>query len=72
MVVEAVAGVVIKREIYEAKDAAGSISMGLGNLAADLLAKVVQFSVLSYLHRFAIFHIGFAWSAWVLLFSATN
>jgi sterol desaturase/sphingolipid hydroxylase (fatty acid hydroxylase superfamily) len=58
----------MQREIYEVKDAAASVTMGLGNLAADLLAKVVQFSILTYLHRFAIFHIGFQWWAWVLLF----
>lgn len=68
MLVEAVAGTVIEREIYEVKDAAASITMGLGNLAADLLAKVVQFTVLTYLHRFAIFPIGFQWWAWMLLF----
>ena len=68
MVVEALAGAVMQREIYQVKDAAASITMGLGNLAADLLAKVVQFTVLSYLHRFAIFHIGFEWWAWLVLF----
>lgn len=68
MIIEAAAGTVIEREIYEVKDAAASVTMGLGNLAADLLAKVVQFSILTYLHRFAIFHIGFQWWAWVLLF----
>jgi len=68
MVAEALAGTVMQREIYEVKDAAASIAMGLGNLAADLLAKVVQFSVLTYLHRFAIFPIGFEWWAWALLF----
>jgi sterol desaturase/sphingolipid hydroxylase (fatty acid hydroxylase superfamily) len=68
MIVEAVAGTVIEREIYEVKDAAASVTMGLGNLAADLLAKAVQFSILTYLHRFAIFHIGFQWWAWMLLF----
>jgi len=68
MVVEALAGAAMQRDIYEVKDAAASITMGLGNLAADLLAKVVQFTVLSYLHRFAIFHIGFEWWAWLLLF----
>src|SRR5215472_6032187 len=46
MILEAVAGAVMQREIYEAKDAASSITMGLGNLASDLLAKVVEFSVL--------------------------
>jgi len=68
MIIEAVAGTVIEREIYEVKDAAASATMGLGNLAADLLAKVVQFSILTYLHRFRIFHIGFQWWAWMLLF----
>ena len=68
MIIEAVAGTVIEREIYEVKDAAASVTMGLGNLAADLAAKVVQFSILTYLHRFAIFHIGFQWWAWTLLF----
>jgi sterol desaturase/sphingolipid hydroxylase (fatty acid hydroxylase superfamily) len=68
MIIEAVAGTVIEREIYEVKDAAASVTMGLGNLAADLAAKVVQFSILTYLHRFAIFHIGFQWWAWMLLF----
>jgi sterol desaturase/sphingolipid hydroxylase (fatty acid hydroxylase superfamily) len=68
MIIEAAAATVMEREIYEVKDAAASVTMGLGNLAADLLAKVVQFSILTYLHRFAIFHIGFQWWAWVLLF----
>ena len=68
MVVEALAGAVMQREIYQVKDAAASITMGLGNLAADLLAKIMQFTVLTYLHRFAIFHIGLEWWAWLVLF----
>jgi len=68
MVLEAIAGSLLKREIYELKDAAASITMGLGSIAADLLGKAVQFSVLTWLARFAIFHIGYQWWAWVLLF----
>jgi len=68
MLVEAVAGTLVHREVYEVKDAAASITMGLGNLAADLLAKLLQFSILTYLYRFAIFHIGYQWWAWILLF----
>ena len=68
MTVEALAGAAMRREIYEVKDAAASITMGLGNLAADLLAKIMQFTVLTYLRRFAIFHIGLEWWAWLLLF----
>lgn len=68
MVIEAIAGTVMHRDVYELKDAAASITMGLGNLAADLLAKLLQFSILTYLYRFAIFPIGFQWWAWILLF----
>ena len=68
IVFEAVAASIMKREVYELKDAAASISMGLGSLAAELLAKVFQFSVLTWLHRFAIFPIGYQWWAWGLLF----
>src|SRR5258708_1335493 len=65
---EAIAGAIMKREIYELKDAAASISMGLGNVFVDLLAKALQYCLLTWLHRFAIFSIGFQWWAWVLLF----
>ena len=65
---EAVAGTVMRRDIYEIKDAAASVTMGLGNVFVDLLAKALQFTFLSWLHRFAIFSIGFQWWAWVLLF----
>ena len=65
---EAVAGAVMRRDIYEIKDAAASVTMGLGNVFVDLLAKALQFTFLSWLHRFAIFSIGFQWWAWVLLF----
>jgi len=34
----------------------------------DVLAKAVQFAILTWLHRFAIFPIGYQWWAWVLLF----
>lgn len=68
MLMEAVAGIFLQREIYAVKDAAASITMGLGSLAADLVAKILQFSILTYLYRLAIFHIGFQWWAWALLF----
>jgi len=67
IVLEAIAGAIMKREIYELKDAAASISMGLGSLVAELAAKLLQFAVLTWLHRFAIFHIGYQWWAWGLL-----
>src|SRR5215470_6545967 len=65
---EAIAGAVMQRDIYEFKDAAASITMGLGNVFVDLFAKAMLFAILAWLHRFAIFPIGFQWWAWVLLF----
>ena len=58
----------MRRDIYEFKDAAASITMGLGNVFIDMLAKVLLFTILIWLHRFAIFPIGYQWWAWVLLF----
>ncbi len=68
LVVEAVVVAWLRRDVYEVKDTAASITMGLGNLAVELLAKVIQFAALTYLHRFAIFSIGYQWWAWILLF----
>lgn len=69
---EAVADAVMRRDLYEIKDTAASLTMGVGNLLVNLLAKVLQFSIFSALHRFAIFHIGYQWWAWVLIFFADD
>jgi sterol desaturase/sphingolipid hydroxylase (fatty acid hydroxylase superfamily) len=68
MVLEALAAAVLHRDLYEFKDAAASLTMGIGNVLVDLFAKFIQFSVLTYLYRFAIFSIGYQWWAWLLLF----
>ena len=44
---EAIAGAVMKRDIYEFKDAAASITMGLGNVFIDLFAKALLFVILT-------------------------
>jgi sterol desaturase/sphingolipid hydroxylase (fatty acid hydroxylase superfamily) len=69
---EAIADAVIRRDLYEIKDTAASLTMGIGNLLTNLLAKAMQFSVFSLLHRFAIFHIGYQWWAWILVFFADD
>lgn len=69
---EAIADAVIRRDLYEIKDTAASLTMGIGNLLTNLLAKAIQFSVFSLLHRFAIFHIGYQWWAWILVFFADD
>jgi len=68
LLAEAVAGAIMRRDIYDFKDAAASVSMGIGSVIVDLAAKAIQFSVLTFLHRFALFSIGFQWWAWILLF----
>jgi len=69
---EAAADAVMRRDLYEIKDTAASLTMGVGNLLVNLLAKALQFSIFSALHRFAIFHSGYQWWAWALIFFADD
>ena len=39
MTIEAIADAVLRRDLYEIKDSAASITMGLGNVAVNLVAK---------------------------------
>jgi len=69
---EAAADAVMRRDLYEVKDTAASLTMGVGNLLVNLVAKALQFSIFTALHRFAIFHIGYQSWAWVLIFFADD
>ena len=51
MAVEAIAGAIMRRELYEIKDSAASITMGLGNVAVSLLTKTMQLALFSWLYR---------------------
>lgn len=72
LVLEAIADAVMRRDLYEIKDTAASLTMGVGNLFVNLLSKAVQFSVFSMLHRWAMFRIGYQWWAWLLVFFADD
>jgi len=72
MAVEAIVDTVMRRDLYEIKDTLASLTMGVGNLLTNLLAKAIQFSVFTLLHRFAMFHIGYQWWAWALVFFADD
>ena len=65
---EAIADAVMRRDLYEIRDTAASLTMGVGNLVINLFAKAVEFCVFSTLHRLAIFDIGYEWWAWALVF----
>ena len=68
MMAEAIADAVMRRDLYEVKDAAASIAMGLGNVAVNLVAKTMQFAIFSAIYRWRLFNLGTRWWAWGLLF----
>jgi sterol desaturase/sphingolipid hydroxylase (fatty acid hydroxylase superfamily) len=68
LVAEAIAGAILRRDLYEFKDAAASLTMGIGNVIVGLFSKAMVFALFTFLHKFAIFSIGYAWWAWVLGF----
>ena len=61
LIVELAFDTVMRRELYEIKDTAASIAMGIGNVLIGLGSKAMAFSLFSLVHRFAIFEIGHQW-----------
>lgn len=72
LVVEAIFGALTQRHLYEMKDTAASLTMGLGNVLVNLVFKALLFTVFTWLHRFALFQIGYQWWAWILAFFADD
>jgi len=70
MLAEASADAIMRRDLYEIKDAAASVTMGLGSVAVGLLTKVMQLAMFDFLYRFRMFTFGYQWWVWVLLFFA--
>src|ERR1700751_679827 len=68
MTIEAVADAVMRRDLYEVKDSAASITMGLGNVAVNLVAKTMQLAIFGLLYQFRLFNLGVQWWVWLLLF----
>ena len=72
MVVEAIFDAVMRRDLYEAKDTAASLTMGMGNVLVGLVSKAMVFALFTWAHQFAIFRIGYQWWAWILAFFADD
>lgn len=72
LVLEAVIDAVMRRDLYEIKDTAASLTMGTGNVILGLATKAMIFGVYTLVHRFAIFNIGYQWWAWVLIVFADD
>lgn len=68
LVVEAILSARMKRDNYELRDTATSLTMGIGNVLVALVAKAMVFAIFAFVHQFAVFNIGHQWWAWVLLF----
>jgi len=62
-----------QRELYNVKDAATSITLGLGNLITGIFTKGIIFLVYAWLFKYRLFTIPFtAWWGWVLCFFADD
>ncbi|HKW76385.1 MAG TPA: sterol desaturase family protein [Terriglobales bacterium] len=72
VILETVADAVMRRDLYELKDTAASLTMGVGNVLIGLLAKSIVFAIFTLVHKFAIFSIGYQWWAWLLVFFADD
>lgn len=72
LVVEAIVDAVMRRDLYEFRDTAASLSMGTGSVIIGLASKAMVFGIFTLVHRFAIFNIGYQWWAWVLIVFADD
>ena len=59
-------------QLYKTKDSLANTAMLLGAGVTGLAAKVAAFFVFSFIHRFAIFDIGYHWWAWLILVFADD
>ncbi|HSM88038.1 MAG TPA: sterol desaturase family protein [Candidatus Limnocylindrales bacterium] len=72
LLLEAVAGAIMRRDLYQLKDTAASLTMGTGNVIIGLGSKLMVLGIFTAAYRFAIFKIGWHWWAWVLIFFADD
>lgn len=70
VVLEAVAAARMRQDLYEVKDTAASLTMGVGNVLVNLVAKGIAFNAYAFLFRFAPVKLGFVWWVWILGFFA--
>ena len=68
LVAEAVVGALMKRELYEFKDTVSSLTMGFGDVIVGLFSKAMVFAIFTWVHKFALWHLGYAWWVWILAF----
>ena len=73
VIIEVILTVRVKLKEYEFKDAATSITMGLGNVAVGLFTKGMVLAVFYFIYNtYHIFDIPFAWWSWILILFAED
>ena len=62
-----------QKDYYDAKDTAGSLAMGIGNVVVGFVGKVIVFGAYSLVYQFRLFTVDLTqWWAWVVLFFADD
>jgi len=73
LLAEIIATAVQQKDYYDARDTAGSLAMGIGNVVIGIVGKVVVFGAFSLVYQFRLFTIDMTqWWAWVVLFFADD
>jgi sterol desaturase/sphingolipid hydroxylase (fatty acid hydroxylase superfamily) len=72
LAIEAICDAVMRRYLYEWRDTAASLTMGIGNVLIGLCTKGIAFAVYALAYKFAPWHLGFAWWVWLLAFVADD
>ncbi|MCR4315328.1 MAG: sterol desaturase family protein [Planctomycetes bacterium] len=72
VVIESVVSAKRGSSLYEKKDTAASLSMGVGNVLIGFLSKGLAFGAMIVVYEFRIFEIEQVWWSWVLLFFAED
>ncbi|WP_018619697.1 sterol desaturase family protein [Spirosoma luteum] len=62
-----------QKDYYDAKDTAGSLAMGIGNVIVGLVGKVIVFGAYTLVYQLRLFTVDMTqWWAWVILFFADD
>ena len=62
-----------QKDYYDAKDTAGSLAMGIGNVIVGFVGKAIVFGAYSLVYQFRLFTVDMTqWWAWVVLFFADD
>ena len=70
LTLEAVLAAIMRRDLYEVKDTAASLTMGMGNVIVGLFTKAMMFLLFTWLYKFRLLTLPNVWWVWVVAFFA--